>query len=52
MSKYCPIINSRVTYLDCIDCDEKSCCNSSSDIGQEDEKIIKENNKEKENEKL
>ena len=25
MAKYCPLLNHNVTYLDCLDCDEKVC---------------------------
>lgn len=25
MSKYCPILNRKVVYLDCLECDEKIC---------------------------
>jgi hypothetical protein len=25
MSKYCPILERNVVYLDCLDCDEKLC---------------------------
>lgn len=25
MSKYCPIINGKVVYLECLECEEKKC---------------------------
>ena len=28
MSKFCPLINDDVLYLDCIDCDDKDICKS------------------------
>ena len=25
MAKYCPILNRKVVYLDCLECDDKQC---------------------------
>lgn len=39
MAKYCPITNSYVLYLDCLECEEKECENEKENI----EENIKEN---------
>lgn len=28
MAKYCPILDRKVVYLDCLECDDKQCENS------------------------
>ena len=43
MSKYCPITNSNVVYLECLDCDEKLC---EKNINKTEQLDIKENNEE------
>jgi hypothetical protein len=32
MSKYCPILNRKVVYLVCLECDEKICQEKTTDL--------------------
>ena len=31
MSKYCPILNVKVVYLECLECDDKACMHVKSE---------------------
>ena len=45
MSKFCPITNSKVVYLECLDCEEKLCEKSVKNDTENIEKNVKNDTK-------
>ena len=47
MGKWCPITNSTVVYLECIECEDKPCKNESSSNNQSNTNITIQTQKER-----